>query len=401
MITAIVTSDNHLGAYYARFRPERLAQRRRRLQEAFARVVDAAIERQVDLFLQAGDLFDRPDPRNAERHFVASQFKRMREAGIPVFAIAGNHDSPRSFGYDGGILPQEEMHVLDAVHLFRATDAFEPQVLTIRGQRVAIRGLSSDFNRADESCPLETVPIQERQGDIDLILLHYSVEGWGQPFAHEPCLSLANLQKLNTDAICVGHLHTRRETRLPNDTILLNPGATEHINFGEEKLPCGFWVLHCEPGHVETEYVELPVQPMQTLELDVTDTPEAQQEGEEDPLMQVLLARLLSVANSEQLLRVHVSGRLPRKRFQNLDLPRLLALGNETNFHCQLETDRLLMFDPLAELPIGFGVSFDVGEELQNISLAVAANYADDETEKEICRLAAQRLDIAYQLHRG
>ena len=33
------------------------------------------------------DLFDRPDPRNAERCFVARQVRKLQEAGIPVFAI--------------------------------------------------------------------------------------------------------------------------------------------------------------------------------------------------------------------------------------------------------------------------------------------------------------------------
>src|SRR5690349_18199122 len=105
MIKAVVTSDNHLGAYWARFRPEKLEARRRALQNNFARVVEYAIENCADLFLHAGDWFDRPDPRNAERLFVAKQVQRLRDAGIPIYAIAGNHDSPRSLGYDGGISP--------------------------------------------------------------------------------------------------------------------------------------------------------------------------------------------------------------------------------------------------------------------------------------------------------
>lgn len=80
MTTAVLTSDNHLGAYYAHFRPDPLELRRRALQRGFQQVVDAAIERRVDLFLHAGDLFDRPDPRNAERHFVARQVRRLQEA---------------------------------------------------------------------------------------------------------------------------------------------------------------------------------------------------------------------------------------------------------------------------------------------------------------------------------
>src|SRR5205814_2281763 len=135
-------------------RPDRLEQRRRALQDGFQRVVDAAILRHADLFLHAGDLFDRPDPRNAERYFVAKQARRLQEADIPFFAIAGNHDSPRSLGYDGGTLPQEEMDALGAFQLFRNSETLEPKPLEKNGQRVCIWGMSSNFNRPDDVCPL-------------------------------------------------------------------------------------------------------------------------------------------------------------------------------------------------------------------------------------------------------
>src|SRR5690349_15524190 len=138
MITAVLTSDNHLGAYYARFRPDRLEVRRQMLQRGFEQVVDAAIGRRADLFLHAGDLFDRPDPRNAERYFVARQIRRLQEAAIPVFAIAGNHDSPRSYGYDGGTLPQAEMEALGGICLFGDRSKLQRQELVVREQRICV-----------------------------------------------------------------------------------------------------------------------------------------------------------------------------------------------------------------------------------------------------------------------
>ncbi len=434
MITAIVTSDNHLGAFYARLRPDRLEQRRRALQHAFERVVDAAIERRVDLFLHAGDLFDRPDPRNAERLFVARQVHRLNEAGIPIVAIAGNHDSPRSFGYDGGVLPQEELAALGAISLLRNTDAFESHTLEIKDQRVCVRGMSSDFNWPAGACPLgECVLPQARGGDIDLVLLHYGVQGWMQPQAQEqePCLSLDNLNQLPADAICVGHLHARQQKRLDSGALLLNPGATEHIHFGEERQECGFWLLRLEPGHAEAEYVELTSQPMRTLKLDVTDTPHPPPsplplpslgEGGGDrsnnvsspisplpelgegpgvraipaDLTQNLLTDIEEVSQPDQLLRVRITGRLKRERFHELDLTALLTRGNELNFSCQLDTDELTIYDETADLPLGYGVSFDVGEELQNTTDALADAYRDDPHEQQICRLAGHELALAY-----
>lgn len=434
MITAIVTSDNHLGVYYARLRPERLEQRRKRLQQAFARVVDAAIERGVDLFLHAGDLFDRPDPRNADRVFVAQQVRRLQKAGIPICAIAGNHDSPRSLGYDGGILPQEEMDALGAIRLFRATDALDGETFTIRGQRVRVRGMSSDFNRPSGACPLQELQDGERQPrkrtveehnaeglpspqmeahdaaakeecciDTDLVLLHYGVEGWAREDAQEPCLALSNLDSLRADAICVGHLHARNQKRLPGGALLLNPGATEHIHFGEEKLDCGFWMLHCQPGHVEADYVPAAPQPMQTIHIDVTEAMVAADETNEQntlevltPLMCLLVARMEAAARPDQLLRVRLAGRIPRARYQEIDLNLLQARGLAANFHCQLDTEPLIACDEFADLSFGYGVSFEVETELQNTVREMMTLYADDPRRQDILARAGRDIAAAY-----
>jgi exonuclease SbcD len=385
MISAIITSDNHLGAYWARLRPEKLEARRRALQENFRRVIDYAIEHRADLFLQTGDLFDRPDPRNAERLFVARQFQRLREKNIPIFCIAGNHDSPRSSGYDGGISPHEELFALGAIELFRSTQIAE-KALEIKGETVCMRGASSDWSFPDGACPLDEYSFPERQADYEIVLLHYGVGGWAQPFAREPRLSLLNLEKLQADAICVGHLHKKNERRLPGGVVLLSPGATEHIHFGEEKLECGFWKLEFESGKTRAEYCALETQPMQTLEIELA--------GDEE--FSSLLEHVEAASDAEQLLRVRLTGKVRRARWHELDLEKLGQFGNERNFHFQIESENLVVFDELDELPVGYGVSFEAREELQRSAQIIEENF-EDEIEKQITRRAASEIDEAYQ----
>ena len=106
--------------------------------------------------------------------------------------------------------------------------------------RIGIRGLSSNFGLSSEGCPLQNLThSSERGGDIDLVLLHYGVESWGD-YPGEPTLTLANLDRIQADAICVGHLHKPNRRELPGGAVLLNPRATEHIHFGEEHLDCGY-----------------------------------------------------------------------------------------------------------------------------------------------------------------
>gem|GEM_PF-4358201 len=97
-----MTADNHLGRHYDRMFSHRLEERRAWLRAGFARAVEYALEQRAHFFLQAGDLFDIPEPRNLERQFVAEALARLRDAGVRCLAIGGNHDYAAS--------PQQPRH---------------------------------------------------------------------------------------------------------------------------------------------------------------------------------------------------------------------------------------------------------------------------------------------------
>lgn len=81
-------SDTHLG-----YRQFGLIEREKDFYEVFERVIDKIIEEKVDFVIHSGDLFEtaRPSP-NALLAFQRGLLK-LKGAGIPMYAIAGNHDS--------------------------------------------------------------------------------------------------------------------------------------------------------------------------------------------------------------------------------------------------------------------------------------------------------------------
>ena len=60
--------------------------------EAFDRLTDLALDRQVAFVLLAGDLYDGPERGvRAQLRFLRA-VERMGQAGIQVFVVHGNHD---------------------------------------------------------------------------------------------------------------------------------------------------------------------------------------------------------------------------------------------------------------------------------------------------------------------
>ena len=59
---------------------------------AFHRLVSSIIDEGVDTVIIGGDTFHTPHPDVATIVYVQNEFRRFAKAGIPVYALAGNHD---------------------------------------------------------------------------------------------------------------------------------------------------------------------------------------------------------------------------------------------------------------------------------------------------------------------
>src|SRR5690242_13382168 len=81
------TSDWHVG------RAIRGRSRAPEFEDALHEVVGIAVDEGCDAVLVAGDLYDHRSPAPEADALVFEALVRLHEAGIPVVAIPGNHDS--------------------------------------------------------------------------------------------------------------------------------------------------------------------------------------------------------------------------------------------------------------------------------------------------------------------
>ena len=93
-------ADLHLGVEsYGRIDPETgFPSRLRDFLETFDKLVDFAIDDKVDLVLFCGDTYKSRKPSQTQQREFAKRIRKLSEAGITVFLIAGNHDMPNSIG---------------------------------------------------------------------------------------------------------------------------------------------------------------------------------------------------------------------------------------------------------------------------------------------------------------
>lgn len=95
MFTIAHLSDLHLGYSSGR---KRLSEDGYNLREndgykAYEKVIDGIIKEKIDAVLIAGDMFHSPRPKNHTILIAQEGLRKLAEANIKVYIIAGNHDA--------------------------------------------------------------------------------------------------------------------------------------------------------------------------------------------------------------------------------------------------------------------------------------------------------------------
>jgi DNA repair exonuclease SbcCD nuclease subunit len=172
----------------------RLATRR-----AFDNLVRLAIDEKVRFVLLAGDLYDGDWKDTSTGMFFVSRMARLREAGIPVFLVAGNHDAANRM--TKSLRPRLPRNV-------SVFPAAEPDTIPLPEGDVVIHGQSfsnqSVFDNLAANYPAR------RPGCFNIGLLHTSVSGYEGHEPYAPC-TLDDLRLKEYDYWALGHVHSRQE----------------------------------------------------------------------------------------------------------------------------------------------------------------------------------------------
>jgi DNA repair exonuclease SbcCD nuclease subunit len=220
--------------------------------EAFGYVAGKAIEEKADAFLIAGDLFDRPQVEPPHLRQAQRVLARLKQAGIPVIAIEGNHDkssvnseAPTWLQY----LAEDELLIL----LQTRFDKSGPLLTQWEGAKKGgawfdldgVRFVGAGYLGAATPHKVREIAARLDRERAHVLLLHAGPDyfvGEGGGFSE------VDLQALR-EKICylaLGHIHKP----MLEEGWRCNPGSPENCDLREADYgePRGYAVLDIEPA---------------------------------------------------------------------------------------------------------------------------------------------------------
>jgi exonuclease SbcD len=236
----IHTADLHLG-----YRQYELDQRFRDFGVSFLKVVDYAIAEKAGFVLVAGDLFNSRNI-NAPTYMQAFHIlTKLKEAGIPCIAIAGNHDRPFIRDHMSWL---EALEKHELIRLIRpGEEKLMAHYVDIGGARIF--GMSYAGSATSAIIPRIADEIREINApnppEYTILMMHAGVEGQtkGNIIGETPYDDFLKLKDV-VDYLALGHYHNAYEL----DGWAYNPGSPDTCSLSEVNEPKGFY--HVMDGKV-------------------------------------------------------------------------------------------------------------------------------------------------------
>ena len=399
VVTVVLTADNHLGYAGLSQHPRKREECRQRLRHAFQMATDFAVNQGVDLFIQAGDLFDTANPDERDRSFVAERLAQLRKASIRTFALGGVHDTPISAHSTPDRVspaPQISFARLGALHYFapqsdrataKTTTPMEPVIFDVHGVRVGICGLAVMSDQVGD--PLAHLRVQDDiEGTaISLLVLHAPIEGLGADSSSldtRTQVGQASIAKQTKfQHILAGYHHMHRRLRIGQCNVIV-AGATQHFDFGDLDDNPGFVFLGLATDGIRwCNHIPVDSLPLRRL---VVNTSELWPGGTGR-----VIEQLRPLCDPQALVQLRLEGPLTLGQYHQLDFNQIRRYGEEHCFALIIDDSALSLLPEQEGSPTEIGERLSLREELEALAEEWIA-AAQDEQEKKALQATREEL---------
>jgi DNA repair exonuclease SbcCD nuclease subunit len=288
--------------------------------KSFQKAVEICIARQVEFVLIAGDLFDSAYPPIDILKEAFAEFKKLKEAKIPVFIIAGSHDYSVSGKTFLDVL--EKAGFCKNVHSAEVKEEgifLNPTIY----EGVAIYGYPGRKSGLEVS-EIKKIKLNDSPGMFKILMLHTTMDKVRGVLPIE-CVEMESLPEANYYAL--GHIHVCFQYEN-----LVYPGPVFPNNFQElETLEHGtFYIVDTELGN-PFERIDIKLKEIEPFDILIKNTKTAT-----DEIIQEISKRNIQ----DKIILLRLSGNLEDQKPSDIKLDKIENFCFENGAYFVLKNTR-------------------------------------------------------------
>ena len=225
------------------------------LLEVFKKIIDLAIEENIEVLLIAGDVFDNLTVNKNTLFFISDQIKRIKN--IKVFISPGNHDPYNEKSFYSMINWPEN------VYIFKGDMEFKE----VKELNLIIWGAGFRNNYENETL-LKSINVENNK--INIMLLHGEIISANSKNEYNP-IYINDIYKSNIDYIALGHRHKFSGILKEGMTTYAYSGCPQGRGFDEEGEK-GVRIGEVYKGGTNLSFLPVCKRKYITKEIDITGT---------------------------------------------------------------------------------------------------------------------------------
>jgi len=229
---------------------------------SFSKALDICIKEDVELVLIAGDLFDSAYPSIDILKRAFAEFKKLKDAKIPCFIIAGSHD----YSVSGKTFLDVLEHAGFCENVYKFEEKNEKIVLqpTIFNNYAlyGYPGMKSGL----ELEGLRKVALQDSPGFFKIFMLHTAIK---EAIGNIPMDSISLSELPKADYYALGHLHIEFGK---NDAAYSGPIFPNNFEELEELHYGRFQIIDSADGIIKRDAIKLKLKDVLSLSIEIDNT---------------------------------------------------------------------------------------------------------------------------------
>ncbi|HUW43555.1 MAG TPA: DNA repair exonuclease [Bacillota bacterium] len=344
MVKFVHTADVHLGGW-----------KQQPIQElnlqSFKKLIETCIEEKVDFLLISGDLFDSAFPPIDILKEAFAEFKKLKDAKIPCFIIAGSHDysvSGKTFldvlekaGFCKNVADYEEK---------KEKIILNPTIYN----GVAIYGYPGKTSGLEIN-DLRKVEFNESPGMFKILMLHTTID---KAKGSLPIESLDISELPSADYYAMGHLHT--DFQYEN---FVYPGPIFPNNFQElEDLEYGRFCIIDTEADTKNQFrkIELKIKEVISFDIEINNALLATEK---------IIAEFEKKDLEDKIVLLRIRGVLETGKNSDISFSQIEEAAKRKNVYFLLRNTHELK---TKEAELGFEI-----KETENIEEEIIKNYKE------------------------
>ncbi len=298
--------------------------------KCFREALKRSIKTRVNFILISGDLFDSAYPPIDILKTTFEEFRKLKEANIPVFLIAGSHD----YSVSGKSFLDVLEHAGFCINVGRYETRNDAILLepTIH-KNVAIYGYPGKKS-ALEVDEIERIKIQEAPGLFKILMLHTTIR---DAIGDAPIKAVDERYLPKVDYLALSHLHIRYSRA---GRVYSGPTFPNNLSELEELQAGSFYIF--DNGRIERQEIKLKEVLSRTIEITNAFT------GTE-----AVLTLLEHEEVKDKIVIVRLIGILEKGKVTDIDFQKIESLLKERGAYIFLRaTSKLHAPEPEVEFDI-------------------------------------------------